>query len=85
MRRLARGNPGMARRIGQAVARLGETGRGDLIRLQGGSGEWRLRVGEWRVRLDMDTAAHTITVLHVLPRGRAYRDWRGDVAAGSAS
>ncbi|MBM2809262.1 MAG: plasmid stabilization system [Chloroflexi bacterium] len=64
----------MARRVGQAVSRLAETGQGDLIRLHGGADEWRLRVGDWRVRLDMDTDAHRVTVLHVLPRGRAYRN-----------
>jgi mRNA interferase RelE/StbE len=33
---------------------------------------WRLRVGDWRVLLDIDENARTIKVLRVLPRGRAY-------------
>ena len=74
MRRLAWGNPTMARRVGQAIARLAETGQGDLKRLRGEPREWRLRVGDWRVRLDLDAGAQLITVLRVLPRGRAYRD-----------
>jgi mRNA-degrading endonuclease RelE of RelBE toxin-antitoxin system len=36
--------------------------------------EWRLRVGDWRVRFDRDHDAHVVVVLHILPRGRAYRD-----------
>ena len=64
----------MARRVGAAVARLAETGQGDLLQLRGGSGEWRMRVGARRVRLVIDSEAQTLVVLHVLPRGRAYRD-----------
>jgi mRNA interferase RelE/StbE len=45
--------------------------RSDLRKLSG-SDEYRLRVGEWRVRLDRDPANRQITVLRVLPRGRAY-------------
>jgi mRNA interferase RelE/StbE len=37
-----------------------------------GSDEWRLRVGDWRVRFNFDDEAHTIVVTRVLPRGRAY-------------
>lgn len=74
MRKLARGNPAMARRVGAAVARLAETGQGDLLKLQGTSGERRLRVGDWRVRLLLDDEAQTLLVLRVLPRGSAYRD-----------
>lgn len=36
--------------------------------------EWRLRIGEWRVRFAFDDERHVIVVLRVLPRGRAYRD-----------
>jgi mRNA interferase RelE/StbE len=34
----------------------------------------RLRVGDWRVLYRIDATARTLTVLRVLPRGRAYRD-----------
>lgn len=34
--------------------------------------EWRIRVGDWRVRFVRDRDARTIHVTHVLPRGRAY-------------
>jgi mRNA-degrading endonuclease RelE of RelBE toxin-antitoxin system len=40
----------------------------------GGADEWRLRVGTWRVRFAFDPQTHTIVVLRVLPRDRAYRE-----------
>jgi mRNA-degrading endonuclease RelE of RelBE toxin-antitoxin system len=36
--------------------------------------EWRLRVGDWRVRFTRERDTGVIQVLRVLPRGRAYRD-----------
>lgn len=64
----------IAQRIRNAVRRLAETGHGDVKRLQGVENEWRLRVGDWRVRFTFDYAANKIYVLHVRPRGSAYRD-----------
>jgi mRNA-degrading endonuclease RelE of RelBE toxin-antitoxin system len=43
----------------------------DVKRLSG-SDEQRLRVGDWRVRFSRDAQTHTIVVLRILPRGRAY-------------
>ena len=34
--------------------------------------EWRLRVGDWRIRFAFDDDSRVIIVLRVLPRGRAY-------------
>jgi mRNA interferase RelE/StbE len=42
-----------------------------LRRLSGGPG-LRLRVGDWRVRLELDTERRIIVIHRVLPRGRAY-------------
>lgn len=62
----------VARRVILAVDALSdEDPRSDLRRLTGSS-EYRLRVGDWRVRIDRDPAKRSITVLRVLPRGRAY-------------
>jgi len=48
---------------------------GDIKRLTGQQPpQWRLRVGDWRVRFNRDPAARTVLILRVLPRGRAYRD-----------
>jgi mRNA interferase RelE/StbE len=47
---------------------------GDVVRLQGiDPPEYRLRVGDWRVRFRPDLVSNTIFVLRVLPRGEAYR------------
>jgi mRNA interferase RelE/StbE len=47
---------------------------GDVKRLSGQPPEWRLRVGDWRVRFTRDNDQRLVTILRVLPRGRAYRD-----------
>ncbi len=61
-------------RVRQALYRLADNGQGDVRRLQGIDDEWRLRVGDWRVRFRFDSDEGPIQVLRVLPRGRAYRD-----------
>jgi mRNA-degrading endonuclease RelE of RelBE toxin-antitoxin system len=53
--------------IRQALERLMETSQGDVRRLEGRDREWRLRVGNFRVRLH--TAAETTIVLRVLVTG----------------
>lgn len=53
-RDLRRLDPPVATRILDALARLADTGQGDVTRLQGVSDEWRLRVGDWRVRFRYD-------------------------------
>lgn len=34
--------------------------------------QWRLRVGDWRIRFSFDDERRVIAILRVLPRGRAY-------------
>jgi mRNA-degrading endonuclease RelE of RelBE toxin-antitoxin system len=63
-----------AARVKAALERLAATGTGDVVRLKGPDPEWRLRVGEWRVRLVLHYDTQQVEVLRVLPRGRAYRD-----------
>lgn len=46
---------------------------GDVKRLAGQPPEWRLRVGDYRLRFIRDPATRTVTIQRVLPRGRAYR------------
>ena len=43
-------------------------------KLAGRSDEWRIRVGDWRIRYKRDTTQKLIVVLRILPRGEAYRD-----------
>ena len=65
----------MAQRAIAAVERLAETEHGDVKRLEHvDPPEWRLRVGDWRVRFAFNYGTRAIEVLRVLPRGRAYRD-----------
>jgi hypothetical protein len=49
----------VATRILDALARLANIGQGDVTRLQGISDEWRLRVGDWRIRFRYDHPTRT--------------------------
>jgi mRNA-degrading endonuclease RelE of RelBE toxin-antitoxin system len=63
---------GISRRVKQAVERFADTGGGNVKRLQGiDPPEYRLRVGDYRVRFHMDD--ETVQVLRVRNRREAYR------------
>ena len=63
---------GIARRVKQTVERFASTGAGNVKKLQGiDPPEYRLRVGDHRVRFELDT--DTIRVLRVRNRRKAYR------------
>ena len=63
---------GIARRVKQAVERFADTGAGNVKRLQGiGPPEYRLRVGDYRVRFHQE--GETIRILQVRNRREAYR------------
>jgi len=47
---------------------------GDAKRLKGDVKLWRLRVGGWRILLEPDFEAQTLTIRHVHPRDKAYRN-----------
>lgn len=70
---LRRIDPPNRKRILAAIKRLGQGAEltGDVKRLRG-SDEYRFRVGDWRVRFERDGRELIITVVRVLPRGRAY-------------
>jgi mRNA interferase RelE/StbE len=60
------------RSVGQALTRLAnDPSEADLKKLSDGS--WRLRVGQWRVILDLDNRTGQMTVLRVVNRRDAYR------------
>jgi mRNA interferase RelE/StbE len=66
--------PAMRARIIAAVERLAATGRGDVKRLRGSADpEYRLRVGDWRLRFVIDHERGVLRVRRVLPRSEAYR------------
>ena len=60
-------------RVVRAVRWLAEGHPSDVVRLQEPEPVWRLRVGDWRVSFRFEYSDRRITVLRVLPRGRAYR------------
>lgn len=63
---------GIARRVKLAVERFAGTGTGNLKKLQGiDPPEYRLRVGDYRVRFRQD--GETIRILRVRNRREAYR------------
>jgi mRNA-degrading endonuclease RelE of RelBE toxin-antitoxin system len=72
-RDLRRLDPPVRERIRQDVYRFVDTGQGDVQRLQGIPREWRLCVGDWRVRFTEDPTGQTVIILRVRPRGEAYR------------
>ena len=74
VRDLRRMDRQIAERVRAAVRRLAETGYGDVIRLTATEPEWRLRVGDWRVRLVYDFEQRVIRVERVRHRSQAYRD-----------
>ena len=74
LRDLRRLDSPQQRRVIAALTRYAEAGHGDVTRLTDVSPpQYRLRVGAWRVRFTVDREAQVLQVLHVLPRGKAYR------------
>lgn len=71
-RDLSRLDPPVVRRVLAALDRLLVGDPSVDVRRLRGSDEWRLRVGDWRVRLRLVFATRTVVVVRVLPRGRAY-------------
>lgn len=62
-----------ARRVFDAVERFVASGHGDIRKLKGTTNEFRLRVGDWRIRLERRPEGG-YNVLRVLNRRDAYRD-----------
>ena len=57
----------------RALSRLALAGEGDVKPLREWPGQYRLRVGGYRVRFVLTAAQHTLHVLRVDTRGDAYR------------
>jgi mRNA interferase RelE/StbE len=74
-RDLERLPPDLRRRILDALPGLtANPPMGDIAKPQGRRGEYRLRVGDWRVIIRRDRAERAVVVTAVRPRGGAYRD-----------
>lgn len=66
-------DPQIRERVVAAVERFASTGSGDVLQLEDVQPpEWRLRVGDWRVRFQKDPAGPFLLILRVLPRDKAY-------------
>jgi mRNA interferase RelE/StbE len=66
--------PPIRRRVLEALDQLAAHPlTANLVRLTGRP-ESRLRVGDWRVLVRLDHDQHIVVVIHIRPRGRAYRD-----------
>ena len=67
-------DPKARKRIVEALERYAETRHGNVKKLSGiDPPEYRLRVGPWRARFELDQATGILTVLHVFRRSRGYK------------
>jgi len=73
-RDLAKIDRQVSARIVRAAVRCAETGHGDLSRLRPPLDGYRLRVGDWRLLLELDEPSGTMRVVRVLHRREAYRE-----------
>jgi mRNA-degrading endonuclease RelE of RelBE toxin-antitoxin system len=64
--------PDIRGRIAGALDRLSIDPRNGSLRKLTGRPERCLRVGGWRVLVELDDETHTIRIARILPRGRAY-------------
>jgi mRNA interferase RelE/StbE len=71
-RDLERLDPQVRQRVLTAIDRLSSYPRSAALRKLKGRAESRLRVGDWRVIVELEIPTRTIVILRVLPRGRAY-------------
>jgi mRNA interferase RelE/StbE len=69
---LDRVDPPVRRRVYEALRRLAANDAMIEERRLADSDEWRIRVGDWRVRFTRDLDERLIVVQRVLPRGRVY-------------
>jgi mRNA interferase RelE/StbE len=69
---LHRLDPPIRDRVVAALQQLiADPAAAQLVKLTGRA-EHRLRVGDWRVILELEDATRTVLVVRVLPRGRIY-------------
>jgi len=74
-RDLRRLDPQVRRRVESSLRALAQDPqRAGALRQLTGTPESRLRIGDWRALVTLDTQTRTINVVRILPRGRAYRD-----------
>ena len=69
---LARIDREAAARVLATVKRYGAEGSGDIKKLQGRAGDWRLRSGDWRVILGSAPELNAVHIMAILNRRDAY-------------
>jgi mRNA interferase RelE/StbE len=65
-------DPQVKQRVLTAIGRLVSDPRSADLRKLKGRPESRLRVGDWRVILELDVDDRVVIIERILPRGRAY-------------
>ncbi len=61
-------------RLTRAIAALADDPRPPWVKkLVGGEGEWRIRVGDWRIVYRVDDGVLVVLVVRVAPRSGVYR------------
>jgi mRNA interferase RelE/StbE len=60
-------------RIARGVNSFAQTGHGDIDTMKGRPGEYRLRVGDYRVIFALDAARNEIVVTRIAHRREVYR------------
>ena len=63
----------MAGRIRDALALFADQERGDVQKLSGRDGIYRLRVGDWRALFSVEDGGRVMLVQRILNRRDAYR------------
>jgi len=69
---LQRLDAAVRQRVITAIGRLAHDPHSAGLRKLTGRTESRLRVGDWRVIVELDIAQRTIVIVRILPCGRAY-------------
>jgi len=64
-------SPLLRERIIRGLHRFGETGKGDIEKVEGAEGIWKLRIGDYRVFFYQE--ADEVRAMRVLHRNAAYR------------
>lgn len=74
-RDLRRLDPPVQKRVEDSLRALADDPqRAGALRKLSGAPESRLRIGNWRALVILDSQQHAIQITRILPRGRAYRD-----------
>jgi mRNA interferase RelE/StbE len=69
---IGRLDPPIQKRVIEALEKLTTDPHSGALRKLKNRPEHKLRVGDWRAIVELDTTTKTIAIIRILPRGRAY-------------